>query len=304
MSAQISVDVLCVGHASYDLIFSVPQHPTEDEKIVADGLLACGGGPAANAAVTVARLGYQAAFAGYLSHDLYGEKHFQELAEEGVDTRYVVRGAAATPLSTIIVKPDGKRALINYKGDTKALAATAIDFSSIKPKVILFDGHEAHVSLPLAEQARKQKIPTVLDAGSVHDGTRALMNKVDYLVCSEKFACQLAGDELTALSQMALIAPVVVITLGERGLIWQRGSECGALSAYPINAIDTTGAGDAFHGAFAAAIAADLDWLELLRYASAAGTLCCGKVGARLGLPTRHEHSALFKKPLDLISAN
>jgi len=304
MSAQISVDVLCVGHASYDLIFSVPQHPSEDEKIVADGLLACGGGPAANAAVTVARLGYQAAFAGYLSHDLYGEKHFQELAEEGVDTRYVVRGAAATPLSTIIVKPDGKRALINYKGDTKALATTAIDFSSIKPKVILFDGHEAHVSLPLADQARKQKIPTVLDAGSVHDGTRALMNKVDYLVCSEKFACQLAGDELTGLSQMALIAPVVVITLGERGLIWQRGSECGALSAYPINAIDTTGAGDAFHGAFAAAIAADLDWLELLRYASAAGTLCCGKVGARMGLPTRHEHSALFKKPLDLISAN
>ncbi|MEQ1620058.1 MAG: PfkB family carbohydrate kinase [Methylococcales bacterium] len=304
MSAQISVDVLCVGHASYDLIFSVPQHPADDEKIVADDLLACGGGPAANAAVTVARLGYQAAYAGYLSHDLYGEKHFQELADEGVDTRCVVRGTLPTPLSTIIVKPDGKRALINYKGDTKALAAAAIDFSSIKPKVILFDGHEAHVSLPLAEQARKQKIPTVLDAGSVHDGTRALMNKVDYLVCSEKFACQLAGDELTALSQMALIAPVVVITLGERGLIWQRGSECGALSAYPINAIDTTGAGDAFHGAFAAALAAELDWLELLRYASAAGTLCCGKVGARLGLPTRHEHSALFKKPLDLISAN
>lgn len=295
MTAPINTDVLCVGHASYDLIFSVPHHPNADEKIFADSLLACGGGPAANAAVTVARLGYQAAFAGYLGRDLYGDKHYQELVEEGVDTQLLVRGAAPTPLSTIIVKPDGKRALINYKGDTKALPAEAIDFSLIKPKVILFDGHEPHISLPLAEQARQQKIPTVLDAGSLHDGTRALMAKVDYLVCSEKFACQLAGDENAALNQMAKIAPVVVITLGEKGLIWQRGKQCGAMPAYPITAIDTTGAGDAFHGAFAAAVAAEWDWLEILRYASAAGAFCCTQIGARLGLPTKEQHLWLSK---------
>lgn len=298
MPAPISVDVLCIGHASYDLIFEVPHHPSEDEKIFADSLLACGGGPAANAAVTVARLGYQAAFAGYLGADLYGEKHCQELAEEGVDTQLIVRGAAPTPLSTIIVKPDGKRALINYKGDTKALPAEAIDFSLIKPKVILFDGHEPHISLPLAEQARKQNISTVLDAGSLHDGTRALMAKVDYLVCSEKFARQLAGDENAALNQMAKIAPVVVITLGERGLIWQRDNQRGAMSAYPITAIDTTGAGDAFHGAFAAAVAAELDWLEILSYASAAGAFCCTQIGARLGLPTKEQHLWLSKSAI------
>ncbi|MDP3903293.1 MAG: PfkB family carbohydrate kinase [Methylococcaceae bacterium] len=296
MPAQISVDVLCVGHASYDLIFSVPHHPNADEKIFADSLLACGGGPAANAAVTVARLGYQAAFAGYLGRDLYGDKHYQELVEEGVDTQLLVRGTAPTPLSTIIVKPDGKRALINYKGDTKALPAEAIDFSLIQPKVILFDGHEPHISQPLAEQARKHNIPTVLDAGSLLDGTRALMAKVDYLVCSEKFACQLAGDEEAALSQMAKIAPVVVITLGEKGLIWQRGDQRGAMSAYPITAIDTTGAGDAFHGAFAAAVAAEMDWLDLLRYASAAGAFCSTQIGARLGLPSKEQHLELFKK--------
>lgn len=295
MPAPISVDVLCVGHASYDLIFAVPHHPNADEKIFADSLLACGGGPAANAAVTVARLGHQAAFAGYLGADLYGDKHYQELAGEGVDTQLLVRGTAPTPLSTIIVKPDGKRALINYKGDTTALPAEAIDFSLIKAKVILFDGHEPHISIPLAEQARQQNIPTVLDAGSLHDGTRALMGKVDYLVCSEKFACQLAGDEETALSQMAKIAPVVVITLGERGLIWQRGIDFGTLPSYPITAIDTTGAGDAFHGAFAAAVAAELDWLDILRYASAAGAFCCTKIGARLGLPTKQQHLTLLQ---------
>jgi sulfofructose kinase len=86
----------------------------------------------------------------------------------------------------------------------------------------------------------------------------------------------------------------VVITLGEQGLIWRRGNEQGRLSAYPVLAIDTTGAGDAFHGAFAAALAVGMDWQPLLRYASAAGALCCMQMGARLGLPDKQEHAALF----------
>lgn len=293
-----NVDVLCLGHASYDLIFSVSRHPDADEKVVADNLLSCGGGPAANAAVCITRLGLTSAFAGYLGRDLYGDKHFQELNDEGVDTQLIIRGASPTPLSTILVKPDGKRCLINYKGDTQALPADALNLASIPAKVVLFDGHEPFISLALAEQARQSKIPTVLDAGSVHDGTLALMNRVDYLVCSEKFAGQYAGDEHKALSRLAALAPTVVITLGERGLVWQRGNEQGALSAYPVTAIDTTGAGDAFHGAFAAALAAGLEWQALLRYASAAGSLCCTKMGARLGLPSRQEHARLFNRPL------
>lgn len=293
-----NVDVLCVGHASYDLIFSVSRHPDADEKVVADNLLSCGGGPAANAAVCITRLGLTSAFAGYLGRDLYGDKHFQELNDEGVDTQLTIRGTSPTPLSTILVKPDGKRCLINYKGDTQALPADTLNLSPIPAQVVLFDGHEPFISLALAEQARQNNIPTVLDAGSVHDGTLALMNRIDYLVCSEKFAIQYAGDEHKALSRLAELAPAVVITLGERGLIWQRGNDQGALPAYPVTAIDTTGAGDAFHGAFAAALAAGLEWQTLLRYSSAAGSLCCTKMGARLGLPSRHEHARLFNQPL------
>ncbi len=294
----INVDVLCVGHASYDLIFSVSRHPGADEKIVANSLLSCGGGPAANAAVCVTRLGLTSAFAGYLGRDLYGDQHKQELNDEGVDTRLIIRGDSPTPLSTILVKPDGKRCLINYKGDTQALPANVLNLTTIPAKVVLFDGHEPLISLPLAEQARLDHIPTVLDAGSLHDGTLALMSRVDYLVCSEKFAHQYAGDERKALSRLAKLAPAVVITLGERGLIWQCGKEQGALPAYPITAIDTTGAGDAFHGAFAAALAAGLDWQSLLRYASTAGALCCTQMGARLGLPGRKEHAMLFNQAL------
>lgn len=294
----VNVDVLCVGHASYDLIFSVSRHPGADEKIVADSLLSCGGGPAANAAVCVSKLGLTSAFAGYLGRDLYGDKHFQELTDYGVNTALIVRGASPTPLSTILVKPDGKRCLINYKGDTQALPADALNLSRVPAKVVLFDGHEPLISLPLADKARQANISTVLDAGSVHEGTLALMSRVDYLVCSEKFACQYAGDERKALSRLAELAPSVVITLGEQGLIWQRGNEQGALPAYPVTAIDTTGAGDAFHGAFAAAMAAGMEWQVLLQYASAAGALCCTKMGARLGLPDREEHALLFNQPL------
>lgn len=294
----VNVDVLCVGHASYDLIFSVSRHPDADEKIIADSLLSCGGGPAANAAVCVAKLGLTSAFAGYLGRDLYGDRHFQEFNDYGVDTQLVVRGDSATPLSTILVKPDGKRCLINYKGDTQALAIDALDFTQVLAKAILFDGHEPLISLPLADWARQAKIATVLDAGSVHPGTLALMSRVDYLVCSEKFAGQYAGDEHVALSRLAELAPNVVITLGDRGLIWRRGEQQGALPAYPVAAIDTTGAGDAFHGAFAAALASGLDWQALLRYASAAGALCCTQMGARLGLPDRQEHARLYNQAL------
>ena len=291
----MNIDVLCVGHASYDLIFSVEQHPNADEKIFANDLIACGGGPAANAAVQVANLGCSSAFAGYLGRDLYGEQHLQELIQHGVNTDLMIRGESPTPLSSIIVKPDGKRALINYKGDTKTLNVDAIDFSHTNAKVILFDGHEPHISVPLAETAKQQGIPMVLDAGSVHQGTVALMGLVDYLVCSEKFAIQLKGDVQTALTELAKIAPFVVITLGENGLIWQHGTEQGKLPALNINAIDSTGAGDAFHGAFAAAIAQGFTWLDSLRYASVAGSLCCTKLGARCGLATLSELNAVYK---------
>ncbi|MGZ8188782.1 MAG: carbohydrate kinase family protein [Methylosarcina sp.] len=290
------IDVLCIGHASYDLVFSVPHHPAEDEKIFAQGFIGCGGGPAANAAVTVAKLGLNAAFGGYLGNDLYGERHRQELIEHGVDTRFIVRGEAPTPLSAVLVKPDGKRALINYKSETRPLAADDLVFSGINPKVVLFDGHESHVSVAYCHALRNQSVPTVLDAGSLHEGTQALMGLVDYLVCSEKFALQMAGSVDQALRQLAETAPAVVITLSERGLVWKRASEEGALPAFDVASIDSTGAGDAFHGAFAAALAMDRVWVDVLLYASAAGALCCTKMGGRPGLPSLEEHRALLNK--------
>ncbi|MCA9977209.1 MAG: carbohydrate kinase family protein, partial [Anaerolineales bacterium] len=152
-----TVDVLCVGQAPYDLSFTVPHHPAPDEKTVADAFVACGGGPAANAAVQVARLGGRSALAAYLGLDGYGEQHRQELELAGVNTQLVVRGADPTTLSVVLVKPDGQRALVNYRGATRPLPAASIDFARCQARVILFDGLEPEISPPLAEQARQQQ---------------------------------------------------------------------------------------------------------------------------------------------------
>ena len=117
-------DVLCVGHACYDLIFAVDHHPAADEKARASAFINCGGGTAANAAMTAAMLGYRTAFAGYLGRDIYGDEHLAEFHGAGVDTALVVQGTASTPISAIFVKPNGDRSIVNYKGDTIGFCCT------------------------------------------------------------------------------------------------------------------------------------------------------------------------------------
>jgi sulfofructose kinase len=292
MSQEITrADVLCVGLAVYDLTFAIPVHPPLDDKTRASSLVSCGGGPAANAAVTIARLGRKAALLGYLGDDIYGDNHYRELQEAGVDVHLVQRGSIPTTLAVILVKPDGKRSIVYYRASDQQLSYEGINLEGISPKVILFDGHEASLSLPLAAYAREHAIPTVLDAGSLHPGTQELASMVDYLVCSEKFARQVTGqdDELQALERLIAYAPSVVITLGERGLVWKYRDGQGLLPVYRVEVVDTTGAGDIFHGAFAACLASGCEWEYTLRYASAAAALSCTRRGARLSIPTDKE---------------
>ncbi|WP_202214179.1 carbohydrate kinase family protein [Methylacidimicrobium sp. AP8] len=292
----MDVDVLCVGHACYDLALSVPRHPGPDEKLFAERLALGGGGPAANAAVAVRRLGGSASFLGYLGNDDWGERHARELAAEGVDTSLLVRGDAPTPLAVSLVKPDGARSVVNHSAATPKLEAEPAGRLRPAARAVLFDGHEPKVSPPIAAEARRRGIPTVLDAGSCHEGTRTLAGMVDYLVASERFAAQAAGasDPEEALRRLGASHPCVVVTLGERGLLWSFRGERGRLPAYRVRCLDSTGAGDAFHGAFALGVARRMDWESLLRFASAAGALACTRFGARQGLPSAEEVAGLL----------
>jgi sulfofructose kinase len=291
MDRIAEIDVLCVGSATYDLVYGVEHHPGPDEKIRATSLVGCGGGPAANAAVTVARLGLQAAFAGYLGRDMFGAAHLAELQRAEVFTGLVARGAFPSAVSVAMVKPDGSRGLVSHRKPESLLSPGGLDFSGVKAQVILFDGHEPSISPPLARYAQNRGVVTMLDAGSVHRGTVELTGLVDYLVCSERFGLDFTGEATAerALEKLAYHAPNVIITQGERGLLWKRGAESSRFPAYPVSAVDTTGAGDIFHGALAACLARKKSWRKSLAYASAAAALCCTKMGARPGVPSEVE---------------
>ncbi|MEZ4638664.1 MAG: PfkB family carbohydrate kinase [Caldilineaceae bacterium] len=285
-----SVDLICVGIACYDLVFEIPHHPHADEKITAETFIQCGGGTAANAAVAAARLGHSVAYAGYLGNDLYGDRHVAEFEDEGVVTHLIARGDVATSISSILVKPNGQRTIVNYK-EPLSLAPGYVDLGQWQARAVLFDGHHLELSQKLMGWAKERGIPTVIDADRAHAGCLALANQVDYLVASERFAREVTHqDDFHAAAQELLdLAPHVVITLGERGLVWATRQESGAFPAFPVTAVDTTGAGDAFHGAFAAGVAAGYDWNYLLAYASATGALCATVTGARVGMPTKEE---------------
>lgn len=286
--SSLAVDVLCVGFACHDLVFDVPAHPGPDEKTRATALLNCGGGLASNGAVAAARLGCRTAFVGYIGADVYGDLHMAEFHADGVITDWVVRGSEPTPLSAIIVKPDGARTIVSYRGNSEGACTGQFDLRQLHTKSILIDGYQFELAQEVTQYARTNQLPVVIDADVLRPQTAALVQVVDYVVASERFALEYSGGTgiEAGLAQLATMAPNVVVTLGERGLIWQRGEERGELAAFAVNVVDTTGAGDAFHGAFAAGLALGMDWTTLLRYASAVGALCCTKVGGRVGIPT------------------
>lgn len=281
------LDVLCVGYACIDINFRVPRHPTGDEKLRAHEMHSCGGGPASNAAVAIARLGGRAGFAGYLGKDAFGAAHLAELEAEGIDTHGVHRGEAATPLAAVTIKPEGARSIVDYRAPSALAPEDTVSLTERPAKVLLVDGHQALLSARLIDEARSLGIPSVLDAGSVHDGTMMLYNKVDYLISSEKFARQFSGedDPRTALAALDGAAPFIAATWGDDGVYWQDEDDQHHMPAFDIEAVDTTGAGDAFHGAFALGLARGMKLRDNLRRSSATAALTCLQSGARSALP-------------------
>jgi len=278
-----------------DINFNVAHHPTADEKLRATNMHTCGGGPAANAAVTIARLGGSARFSGYLGNDAFGDAHLREFANHGVHADALHRGDAPTPVAAVTIKPNGERSIIDYRAPSALAAEDTISLAKFPAKVLLIDGHQPLLSLTLVEEARALGIPSILDAGSINDGTQLLYNKVDYLITSAKFAKHYSGedDPRTALAALDGAAPLIACTWGADGVYWQDEYGQHHTPAFDIEAVDTTGAGDAFHGAFALGIAEGLKTKQNMRRACATGALTCLRAGARSALPTRKAVDAL-----------
>lgn len=291
----MKVQALCIGHASGDLTMRLDAYPAENSKAEVDALIEAGGGPAANAACLLASWGVGTAFAGAVGDDTYGRRVLDDFRAAGVDISLVqVQPGEATAVSFILVnRANGSRTIINRRRSGPPARLGAGVPGHWRPRLLLFDGHELPASLA-AIQAFPDAL-TMLDAGSLREGTDALAGRVDYLVCSERFARQATGlsalDSPDARSQcLARLRErnprTVVVTLGERGLIYDDGRHTGHLPAMNVRPVDTTAAGDVFHGAMAFALLQNMPLLQALALATTAAGLSVQSPGGRASIPT------------------
>ena len=295
------MDILCVGHAAYDLIFSMDCFPTENTKLPVDSLVECGGGPAANAAFLLALWGVPTGLAALVGDDPYGHAIVKEMRKIGADTSLLeIRPGFATSLSAILVNVQGgSRTIVNrtIKGDHVRLDPEKL--SAANPRVMLFDGHAVQAALDAAKRFPNAK--TVIDAGSLYEGTINLVDKVDYIVASEGFAKQITGGKscdtpegqqraIDATRKVARPGATVVVTLGERGLFYgEDGGEVRHMSAPRVTAVDTTAAGDIFHGAFAYGVLQGMPLEENLQFSSRTAALSVTRPGGRTSIPGLQE---------------
>lgn len=286
---------LCVGHACYDISVNVPGYPQENSKSEIHELVESGGGPAANAAYLLGSWGARCAFAGLVGDDHYGRRVASEFASVGVDCSLLeLRPNHPTPLSIIVVNSfNGSRTIINRKLPEAFVHLDPVVLRARKPDVLLFDGHE-----PEAAIAAMKAFPTaisILDAGSAREGTLRLAGEVGYLAASERFALQATGmanldSEKSRRDCIALLRErhgnTAIVTLGERGVIADSGDGYFHLPAFPANVIDTTAAGDIFHGAFAYGIGQRMELNESLRMGVMAASLSVRVCGGRKSIPS------------------
>lgn len=291
-------DVLCIGHAAYDISVFIGGFPSENSKGETDQVLESGGGPAANAAYLLSSWGVSCGLAAVLGDDAYGHKIMAEFRVVGTDLSLTeIRPGHSTPVSVILVNlENGSRTLVNRKKPGADLCLNPARLSKWSPRVLLMDGHELDASM-VALEAFPEAI-SILDAGSLHAGTAALAGRVSYLIASEKFALQAAnlpglGDReqqdhcLGRLTER--YGNRIVVTLGERGLIAEDQGACCALPAFKTASVDTTAAGDIFHGAFSYAILQQMELWQSLRFASMAAALSVQKRGGRPSIPALDE---------------
>lgn len=288
-------DVVGLGQCCIDYLGLVDPFPMVDHKAEVHRLTVQGGGPAATAMVAASRLGLRTAFMGKVGDDSLGADIIRGLEAEGVDTSGVVTAPDATSQFAFIAyeRERPTRTVFWTRGSAFPLAASEIRPDLVQASRCLhLDGLHIEASLAAARVARKAGIPVLLDSGTLREEYRPLLPLVDCLAVSEGFARAFAGteDPVEALHALATTgARLVCVTLGSRGCVGLQDGRVVRQRAWPVEVVDTTGCGDAFHGGLVPAVLQEWPLEETLAFASAVAALKCRCVGGRAGLPTLSE---------------
>jgi sulfofructose kinase len=300
-----AIDVVGLGENSVDLLAVAARFPKPDTKQPLLRFEAQVGGQIATALVACARLGWRTRYLGGVGDDDNGRRVRQQLAQEGVDAQLKTRPRVATRTAIILVEQKtGRRTVLEIRDPAVALGADEVDRDAIAAaRVLLVDACDPALSLAAATTAREAGIPVVLDVEHDAPGLDRLLRSVDVIVGAASFAPAYTGIRGAgkALERLAAEtrAQVVMSTLGPDGSLARVGGREFRTPGFRVDALDTTGAGDAFRGGLIAGWLAggrDADPRAILGYANAVAALNCLGFGAQTALPRRAEVEALVTR--------
>jgi sulfofructose kinase len=288
--------VICVGHAALDYVYRIAAFPPVPTKVRSLEHIESGGGMAANAAATIARLGGKVELWGRTGGDGAGERIHKFLKADGVDVEYVrTFEHARSSTSAVIVDENGERLIIGERDHAMPLDADWLPLDRIAgAAAVLSDLRWLEGTLAAFKEARAHGVPTLLDADLGGGGFLAdFLSLTDYAI----FAAPALDAFAPGLPERAQLERVLAagvrhagVTRGAAGYSWlSRSGASGQQPAFKTDVVDTTGAGDAFHGAFAWALAEGHTPEQCALIAAAVSALKCRRLGARAGLPTRAE---------------
>ena len=291
--------VFIVGSINQDFVLGVERRPAPGETVTDARLAIYNGGKGANQAAAAALLGASVTFLGRVGDDGFGGPLVRSLADKGVDTGLVreVPGSS-TGTAFITVTPDGENAIVVAPGANRHLGVEDVDGASesIREARVLVAQMEVppEVVLRAVEIAAESGTRTLVNLAPPSEVPRALLGMLDPLVVNEHEAAFLLGEKVegiggardAATGLLTLGPKSVVVTVGKDGAVFASGEASKRLAAPRVEAVDTTGAGDAFVGALAARLAGG-DLLEdAVAYAVRAGAAAVTKEGAQGALPT------------------
>jgi ribokinase len=301
--------VLVVGSANVDFTVAASRLPGVGETVSGGTLLVNHGGKGANQAVAARRLGAEVRFVACVGDDASGRDIRAALQAEGVGVDGVmVTREAATGTALIVVDQQGRNQIVvapgaNWRLSAEHVRSRAEDFAWAQVVLCQLETPLDTLDVALGE-ARRRGLVTVLNPAPVRDGiSDDVWRRVDYLTPNEGEAARLSGVPVEDVRSAGAAARVlrergvgtVIVTLGVQGSIACTAGGDVRTEAFPVNAVDTTAAGDSFNGALGTALAAGDALPDALRFASAAAALACTRRGAQPSLPTRAEVDRLLR---------
>jgi len=296
-------DVAGVGLNSIDLVAVVAEYPESNTKQRLQRFARLPGGQSATALTVCARLGWKARYVGSFGDDELGQLSRDSLTQAGVDISASRTIAGATNQFAIVLVDarSGERTVLWDRHPGLTIEPATVPQEVVTSgRMLIVDCHDTAAAARAARYARAAGIPTIVDVEQVRPGIVELLQNIDAIVAAEAFPPELTGYEEPgrALEAMAreFGAPLVCVTLGAEGSVTRCGGREFHTPAFPVECVDSTGAGDAFRGGFAAGClrAPDGDIEDVLTYANAVAALNCRALGARGGIPTVDEVEQLL----------